>query len=145
MPRLPRPATLERIEAALREHPLRTPSGVEKMPHLPRPATLAWIETAVKDHPLRPPPVAWRKSHACRALRPWRVCMSDVCVLYVDVLYDVCVCAAVYVCDVYARCVPCEGKREVYVSGETRVRRGREENQNPTKHVGKKGTERMQT
>eukprot|EP00959_Pyramimonas_sp_CCMP1952_P083755 1751350-Pyramimonas_sp.AAC.1 len=36
MPRLPRSPTLARIEAALRDHPLRTSSGVEKLPRLPR-------------------------------------------------------------------------------------------------------------
>eukprot|EP00959_Pyramimonas_sp_CCMP1952_P244243 5105671-Pyramimonas_sp.AAC.1 len=48
-------ATLARIETAVRDHPLRTTSAVEKMPRLLGPATLAGIETAVRDHPLRTP------------------------------------------------------------------------------------------
>ena len=72
------------IETAPRDHPLRTPSGVEKMPPLPHFPSLDRIETAIRDHPLRTPygveklprsgttPCAprlvSRKSHACHAL-----------------------------------------------------------------------------
>ena len=40
---------------AVKDHPLRTPSGVEKVPRLLDPATLARIDTAVKENPPRTP------------------------------------------------------------------------------------------
>ena len=38
---------------AVRDHPLRTLSAVEKVPHLPRSPTLARIEAALRGHPVR--------------------------------------------------------------------------------------------
>ena len=40
---------------AVRDHPLRTLTGVEKTHRLPRFPTLARIEAALRDHPLRTP------------------------------------------------------------------------------------------
>ena len=41
-----------RIETAVKDHPLRTPSGVEKVQ---RQVGLGRIETALRDNPLRTP------------------------------------------------------------------------------------------
>eukprot|EP00959_Pyramimonas_sp_CCMP1952_P149005 3117648-Pyramimonas_sp.AAC.1 len=40
------------MEIAVKDQPLRTPRGVEKVPLLQRFPTMARIETALRDHPL---------------------------------------------------------------------------------------------
>ena len=141
VPRLlcPRPPSC--IAAALRDHPLRTPYAVENMPptwcrHRATPARpcdmaayLVMCLLCVLCCTVLYCAVLCCDVLCCGVLRCVVLCWAGMCVLCVVC----CECLCVYVC--MCMCALC---CDVLSVRKTRVRRGWEENQNPTKHVGKK-------